>query len=134
MSLYPNLGYDMARDFAPITLLASTPNVLVVNAAVRVASVQELLALARARPRALNFASSGVGTSVTSQASSSDSWRAWTSCTFHARARGPALVGLLGDEAQVALRQVTAAACDENDTVPARAVSSVTTLTSATMP
>lgn len=55
--------YDPLKDFAPITVVARGPNVLVVNATLPVKSVTELIALARAKPGSLNYASSGVGAS-----------------------------------------------------------------------
>jgi tripartite-type tricarboxylate transporter receptor subunit TctC len=58
------LPYDPIRDFAPITHVANVPNVLVVSPTLPVASVQELVALAKAKPGQLNFASSGIGTIV----------------------------------------------------------------------
>jgi tripartite-type tricarboxylate transporter receptor subunit TctC len=56
-----NLTYDLVKDFAPITLFATLPNILVVNEGVAARSVAELIALARARPDFLSFGSSGVG-------------------------------------------------------------------------
>lgn len=61
-SVFSKLPFDPARDFAPISLMAITPLVLVVNPALPVRSVKELIALAKARPGELNFASSGLGT------------------------------------------------------------------------
>lgn len=61
VSLYPGLGYDPVRDFAPVTLIATLPLGLFVNAALPAGSVQELLALARAKPGSINFASAGAG-------------------------------------------------------------------------
>jgi tripartite-type tricarboxylate transporter receptor subunit TctC len=58
------LPYDPIKDFAPITHVANVPNVLVVSPTLAVSSVQELVALAKAKPGQLNFASSGVGTIV----------------------------------------------------------------------
>ena len=63
-SLYNKLPYDHVRDFAPVILVAGVPNVLEVNPAVPVNSVQELIAYAKAHPGKLNFASSGSGTSI----------------------------------------------------------------------
>ncbi|MBI4191493.1 MAG: tripartite tricarboxylate transporter substrate binding protein [Betaproteobacteria bacterium] len=60
-SLYKNLSFDLARDFEPIALLASTPYVLVVHPSLPVRSVKELIALAKARPGQLSFGSSGNG-------------------------------------------------------------------------
>ena len=60
-SLYRNLAFDPVRDFAPVALVAIQPNILVVNPAVPVTTVKELIALAKARPGQLNYASSGAG-------------------------------------------------------------------------
>ena len=60
-SLYPKMPYDAVKDFAPITLVAITPNVLVVNPALPVNSVQDLVAYARANPGKLNFGSGSNG-------------------------------------------------------------------------
>jgi tripartite-type tricarboxylate transporter receptor subunit TctC len=57
----PNLTYDLAEDFAPVTLFATLPNILVVNQEIAVHSVDDLIALARLRPNFLSFGSSGVG-------------------------------------------------------------------------
>jgi tripartite-type tricarboxylate transporter receptor subunit TctC len=56
--------FDPVRDFAPITLVSSSPLMLVVHPSVPAKNVRELIALARARPEALNYASSGVGASA----------------------------------------------------------------------
>jgi len=61
-SLYQKLAYDPVKDFAPVVLVAVQPNILVVNPAVPANSVGELIALARSKPGALNYASSGPGT------------------------------------------------------------------------
>jgi tripartite-type tricarboxylate transporter receptor subunit TctC len=58
------LAYDPIKDFAPISHVANVPNVLVVSPTLAVKSVSELVALAKAKPGQLNFASSGVGTIV----------------------------------------------------------------------
>jgi len=63
-TLYRKLGYDLVKDFAPVTLLASVPNILVVHPSVPAKSVQELIALAKAKPGQLNYASSGSGSSA----------------------------------------------------------------------
>ncbi len=62
MSLYPNRGYDSLRDLAPVTQAVTVTNILVVHPSLPVRNVRELLALARAKPGALNYASSGSGT------------------------------------------------------------------------
>jgi tripartite-type tricarboxylate transporter receptor subunit TctC len=60
-SLYKKIGYDAEKDFAPISLLGLQPNILVVNPQVPAKSMAELIALAKAQPGKLNFASSGYG-------------------------------------------------------------------------
>ena len=60
-SLYSGLPYDSVRDFAPVSLAVFQPFVLVVHPSVPARSVREFIALARARPGQLNFASSGSG-------------------------------------------------------------------------
>ena len=60
-SLYRKLPYDSIRDFAGVSLVAAGPNVLVVNPALPVKSVQELIAYAKANPDKLNFGSGGAG-------------------------------------------------------------------------
>lgn len=59
--LYKQLPYDPMRDFAPISLVATTPNVLAVNSSVKANSVKDLIALAKAQPGALNYGTAGVG-------------------------------------------------------------------------
>ena len=61
-SLVSRLPYDAQRDFAPITLAAIGPNLLVVHPSVPVKTVKELVALAKARPGQLQYASPGAGT------------------------------------------------------------------------
>jgi tripartite-type tricarboxylate transporter receptor subunit TctC len=60
-SLYASLPFDPVRDFQPITLIASGPLVLMLHPSVPARTVQELVALAKAKPASLNFASSGNG-------------------------------------------------------------------------
>jgi tripartite-type tricarboxylate transporter receptor subunit TctC len=60
-TLYAKLPYDTLKDFTPVVLVASTPNVLVVHPSVPAHSVREFLALARARPDQLAYASTGTG-------------------------------------------------------------------------
>ncbi len=59
--MYKNLPYDSERDFAPVSLAAIAPNVLVVHPTVSAASVRELIALAKANPQTLRFGSAGAG-------------------------------------------------------------------------
>jgi tripartite-type tricarboxylate transporter receptor subunit TctC len=63
-ALRPNLPYDPTRDFAPVSLLATSPFILVVHPGVQANSVKELIALAKAKPGTLNMASAGAGSSL----------------------------------------------------------------------
>ena len=60
--LYRKLPYDSVNDFAPITQIAASPGILVVNPSLPVKSVKDLIALARAKPGQINYASAGSGT------------------------------------------------------------------------
>lgn len=62
-ALYSNLPYKVERDFAPISLVATAPSVLVVHPSLPVSSVRNLVTLARAHPRQINYASGGNGSS-----------------------------------------------------------------------
>ena len=62
-SLYPKLPFDTVKDLAPVSLIASTPSVLVVPANLAARSVKDLITLAKAKPGQLNFGSAGSGTS-----------------------------------------------------------------------
>jgi tripartite-type tricarboxylate transporter receptor subunit TctC len=63
-SLYPNLGYQPLRDFAPISLLVSAPLVLVVNPEVPAKTLQDFIALAKKEPDTLTYGTPGNGTSM----------------------------------------------------------------------
>jgi tripartite-type tricarboxylate transporter receptor subunit TctC len=60
--LYSRVPYDVLNDFVPVSLMASTANVLTVHPSLPAHSVRELLQLAKSRPGALNYGSAGVGT------------------------------------------------------------------------
>lgn len=61
-ALYSSLAFDPIRDFSPIILVATQPSLLVANLSFSAKSVRELIALAKARPRTINFATAGNGT------------------------------------------------------------------------
>jgi tripartite-type tricarboxylate transporter receptor subunit TctC len=63
-ALYEKLPYDPIADFTPISFLASTPNVLIVNKQIGVKSLKELITLDKSKPNELTFGSSGTGTSI----------------------------------------------------------------------
>ena len=97
-NLYRNPGYDPVKDFTPVTLLAIAPTVLCVNPSVPARSVQELLALARAKPGELKFASGGSGTPPHM---AGEIFAAMTGVKLlHVpyKGGGPAIAGLIGGE------------------------------------
>jgi tripartite-type tricarboxylate transporter receptor subunit TctC len=61
-SLYPKLPYDPVRDFTPVTLVATSPNVVIVHPSLPARSIKGLIALAKARPGQIHYESSGIGT------------------------------------------------------------------------
>ncbi len=63
-ALYEKMSFDPVKDFTPISFLASTPNVLIVNKKLGVNNLHELIELAKAKPGQLTFGSSGIGTSL----------------------------------------------------------------------
>jgi len=63
-TLYPNAGYDPRKDFAPVGLIATSPLIILVNPSVPAHNVQELIALAKAQPGKLNYASAGAGSGI----------------------------------------------------------------------
>ena len=63
-ALYEKMSFDPVKDFTPISFLASTPNVLIVNKQLGINNLHELIELAKLKPNQLTFGSSGVGTSL----------------------------------------------------------------------
>jgi tripartite-type tricarboxylate transporter receptor subunit TctC len=62
-TLYSKLNYDPVKDFAPISLVATVPNVMITQASLPVQTLQDFIAFARSKPGGLNFGSGGAGTS-----------------------------------------------------------------------
>lgn len=63
-SLYPELSYNVLRDFQPVARLTAAPSILAVHPSLPARSVKDLLALVRAKPKQINYASAGSGTST----------------------------------------------------------------------
>jgi tripartite-type tricarboxylate transporter receptor subunit TctC len=98
MSLYKKLPFDTTRDFAAISIFSQAPNLLVVHPSVPARSVKELIALARARPGALNFSS---GANGTTQHLSGELFKLRTGTSMvHVPYKGtaPSLTALLGGQ------------------------------------
>lgn len=64
VSLYRNLPYDLMKDFAPVTQLASSPSVLVVHPSLPVKTIADLVKLTKARPGEMNYGSTGAGSAT----------------------------------------------------------------------
>jgi tripartite-type tricarboxylate transporter receptor subunit TctC len=101
VTLYSKLGYDLVKDFAPVSLLASTPNILVVHPSVPVKSVKELIALARARPGQLDYASSGGGSSAHMAGELFISMAGVKMTHVPYKGGGPAVIALIGGQCSV---------------------------------
>ncbi len=99
-ALYPKMPYDHVKDFVPITLVASVPNVLVMNPAKAEAygikSVPDLIRYAKANPGKLNMASSGNGTSIHLSGELFKTMTGTFMVHFPYRGSGPALLDLIG--------------------------------------
>jgi len=104
-ALYPKLPYDPFKDFAPITLVASVPNVMVVNAdmarANNINSVKDFIKLAQSKPGKLNMASSGNGTSIHLAGELFKSQTGIFMTHIPYRGSGPALLDLVGGQVDV---------------------------------
>jgi tripartite-type tricarboxylate transporter receptor subunit TctC len=102
----PALGkvaFDPLRDFAPISLLASGPLIIVAHPSVPVKSVRELIALAKARPGQLNYGSSGTGTS-THVGAELFKWLTQTNIVhIPFKGQGPAIAALIAGEVDLSV-------------------------------
>jgi tripartite-type tricarboxylate transporter receptor subunit TctC len=99
-ALYPKLPYDHVKDFAPITVVAGVPNVLVLNAAFaqkhNINNVTDFIRVAKANPGKFNMASSGNGTSIHLSGELFKSMAGVFMVHFPYRGSGPALIDLMG--------------------------------------
>lgn len=100
VSLYPKIGFDPVKDFAPVVLVASQPNILVVNPSVPVNSVKDLVALARSKPGQLNYASPGAGTTGHLAADLFKSMAGVNFVVVPFKGGGPAVIAVLSGECQ----------------------------------
>ncbi len=100
-SLFAKMPFDPIRDLAPVTLAASTPNVLVVHPSLPARTVKELIALARAKPGEINFASSGHGTPAHLAGELFNSMAGVILVHVPYKGAAPALADLLGGQVQL---------------------------------
>jgi tripartite-type tricarboxylate transporter receptor subunit TctC len=100
-TLYPNVGYDPRRDFAPVGLIATSPLIVLVNHSVPAHKVQELIALAKAQPGKLNYASAGVGSGIHLGTVMFAETAGIDLTHIPYKGTGPALTDLLGGHVQI---------------------------------
>ncbi|QVQ27325.1 Bug family tripartite tricarboxylate transporter substrate binding protein [Achromobacter deleyi] len=96
------LGYDNDRDLTPVVFVGAVPNILVVNNQMPVKSVQELIALLKAKPGEYNFASSGSGSTQHIAAELFKDATGVRMTHIPYRGSGPAMVDLMGGQVQIA--------------------------------
>jgi tripartite-type tricarboxylate transporter receptor subunit TctC len=108
-SLLAKLPYDALADFAPITLINTTPLVLVVNPGVPAKSVKELIALAKARPAKLNFGSSSIGGSNHLAGELFNAMAGVRMVHIPYKGNAPALIDLVGGHVDLVFNGVTSA-------------------------
>jgi tripartite-type tricarboxylate transporter receptor subunit TctC len=107
-SLYPKMPFDAERDFAPVSLLGSSPFVLVVHPSVPAKSVKELIALAKAHPGKLNYSSAGNGSNLHVAAELFKNLTATNIVHVPYGGGGPALIAILNGEAGVSFLSLVA--------------------------
>jgi tripartite-type tricarboxylate transporter receptor subunit TctC len=107
--LQSNAGYDVARDFSSITLVAASPTVLVVNPALPAASVKELIALAKARPGALNYAAAAIGSTNHLAGELFKSMAEVNIVAVSYKGTGPSMSALISGEVQLGFANAAAA-------------------------
>lgn len=109
-SLYRNIRYNLLQDLAPVAVLASIPNVLVVNPSVKANTVEELIALAKSAPGKLNFGSAGTGTTVHFAGELFKSMAKADMVHIPYKGAAPAMTDLLGGQVQLMFDFLSAAA------------------------
>jgi tripartite-type tricarboxylate transporter receptor subunit TctC len=108
-SLYSRLNYDLVRDFAPITRLATTPHILVVHPSVPVKTVKEFVALAKAKPGELAYSSSGSGSAAHLAGELFNSLTGVKTTHVPYKGGGPSMIALVGGEVSVAFATMPSA-------------------------
>ena len=108
-SLYTRLNYDLVRDFATITQLATTPHILVVHPSVPVKSVKEFTALAKAKPGDLAYSSSGAGSAAHLAGELFNSLTGVKTTHVPYKGGGPSMIALVGGEVSLAFATMPSA-------------------------
>lgn len=99
-TLYPKKAYDTHKDFIPVVLVGSTPNVLVMHPSIPANNVKDFVALAQKKPNSISYASSGVGGASFLAAEYFKMLTGVQMLHVPYKGTGPALRGILGGEAQ----------------------------------
>jgi len=107
-SLYPKIPFDTERDFAPVSMLGSSPFVLVVHPSIPAKSVQELVALAKAHPGKLNYSSAGSGSNLHVAAELFKNLTGTNIVHVPYGGGGPALIAILNGEAGLSFLSLVA--------------------------
>ena len=102
MFLFSRVSYDVASDFAPISLLTSSANVVVVHPSLPVRSVRDLLQLARSKPGALNYATAGAGSNPHLAGELFNQLGKVNIVAVHFKGGGPALIATMSGEVGIA--------------------------------
>lgn len=97
-ALDPKLPYESIRDFAPVTLVASSPNAVVVHPSIPARTIKEMIALARAKPDGINLATSGLGSGGHLAGALFQSMTRTRMTTIHYKGGAPAYVDLMGGQ------------------------------------
>jgi tripartite-type tricarboxylate transporter receptor subunit TctC len=100
-ALYPKVNYDPIRDFTPIVRVAHNPLLLVVHPSMPVKSVKDLIALAKARPGQINFATGGIGSSPHMSMELVKAMTGIDMVPVNYKGDGAAIIDLLGGHVQV---------------------------------
>ena len=108
-TLYTRLNYDLVRDFAPITQLATTPHILVVHPSVPVKSVKEFIAFAKARPGQLTYSSSGNGSAAHLAGELFNGLTGVKTVHVPYKGGGPSMIALVGGEVSLAFATMPSA-------------------------
>jgi tripartite-type tricarboxylate transporter receptor subunit TctC len=107
-ALYKNLKFDPIKDFAPVSLVVSSPQLLAVHPSVPAKSVKELIALAKAKPGQFNYASAGTGTSPHLTFELFRSMAGIDVVHVPYKGTGPAITDLVGGQVQMMITGVVA--------------------------
>lgn len=108
-SIYPKLPYDATRDFEPVSLVGIVPNLLVAHPSVKANNVRELIALAKAQPGKVTYASAGNGTTVHLAAELFNSMAGVDIMHVPYKGSGPAITDLMGGQVNIMFDSLSSA-------------------------